>query len=592
MRVFRSRLLPFSLSLILLVSLLSLQVTAAGTPGVPTLQTVISPTWQDAGDFHDGMARVYNGSKWGYINTSGQQTIPCQWDIATDFSEGLAGVAQVTKGSGQIPDVQTWYLIDRSGAIVGNLGVNNGASYDILPYFSGLSEGTYCLAGSDGTYILGSVRSDYPTLPVTQVTNGTPFSGGYAVVNAKDVDPTKLPAELASYLDLVWDAAVPDVVIDYAGNVYWDSDWGMILTVDAGLVVYHSRITGQWGIDRMDGTALLQPYMTDIAYTYSNGVYRVFNDGYASVKANGQHYLLDRSGNLTALAGESAGVFSEGLVPVKQNGVYGYADKNGTMLLPAEFLSASAFQDGLAVVETSVGFFYIGKDDSRMNLFAYEEAYPFSEGLGRVREYGRYGFVALAGTPKNSTTDVPATWASADIDAAYGYGLVPDAFCSLYEANMTRREMAELAVRMLTKVKGVSTETLVLAQSGKSLDNAVADYPFTDTSDRNVIAAYALGIVAGYGDTTFRPDNTITRQEAAKILTITAKLAGIPLSGTPLSFADQGEILSWAKEYVDYVTATGIMKGMGDNIFSPLSNYTRQQALITMRRIYEMANGR
>ena len=47
-----------------------------------------------AGPFRDGMAIVYSNesNKWGFIDKSGKVVVPLQYDLAYDFSEGLACV--------------------------------------------------------------------------------------------------------------------------------------------------------------------------------------------------------------------------------------------------------------------------------------------------------------------------------------------------------------------------------------------------------------------------------------------------------------------------------------------------------------------
>ncbi|MFM6579088.1 MAG: WG repeat-containing protein [Dolichospermum sp.] len=55
-----------------------------------------------------GRARFLFGDKWGYINTIGQIVIPCQFDDAMCFSEGLAKVTINGKD----------HLIDKTGKIV------------------------------------------------------------------------------------------------------------------------------------------------------------------------------------------------------------------------------------------------------------------------------------------------------------------------------------------------------------------------------------------------------------------------------------------------------------------------------------------
>lgn len=43
-------------------------------------------------EFHEGYAAVYKNGRWGYINSNGDEVIPCKYAGAFDFSEGLACV--------------------------------------------------------------------------------------------------------------------------------------------------------------------------------------------------------------------------------------------------------------------------------------------------------------------------------------------------------------------------------------------------------------------------------------------------------------------------------------------------------------------
>ncbi len=127
-----------------------------------------------------------------------------------------------------------------------------------------------------------------------------------------------------------------------------------------------------------------------------------------------------------------------------------------------------------------------------------------------------------------------------------------------------------------------SIETII---SEKGLD--LNQNPFTDTSDQAIIAANKLGIVNGRGNRIFDPAGNITRQEAAVMLAYTAKFFKVEESIFESSFLDSNEIASWAKGSVDYVYSKGIMGGVGSNMFSPKETYTRQQAFITLLRLYK-----
>ena len=263
----KSKWIPFVCVFALLVSIVSglSSVSAADTASI---RFQIDPVWADAGDFHDGLARVSDGKKWGYLDASGKLAIACKWDIAMDFSEGLAAVATVVPGvSDQTPDVQTWYLIDRQGQTVQSLGTNNAYYYDTRIFLSGVSDGTFLtVPGGSQTAVLHSIRGGRD-LPVRSSRSGSPFSGGYAIVSADAEGTFTLPQELQALVGVLDPSAMPDIVIDYAGNVYWDSDWGMVLSVENGLVIYNARSTHLWGVDTLDGKQVIAQVTSDLWYT-------------------------------------------------------------------------------------------------------------------------------------------------------------------------------------------------------------------------------------------------------------------------------------------------------------------------------------
>lgn len=582
----KKRLICLIMSVLLLIPAVTPIVAA---PAEDRVRLVIEAQWADAGDFHEELARVFDGSKWGYIGTDGKTVISCKWDIAADFHEGMAAVATVTKGvSGQTPDKQHWYLIDRTGKTVRDIGENNAYYFDTRVFLSGVSNGTYLtIPGGSGIISMGSVRGK--TLPIRSFNSGCTYHDGYAIVSAAADGTMKRPQALQRLADILDQASMPDMLVDLDGKVTWDPDWGMILSVDNGCVVYHSISKGKWGIDTVDGKELVAPEITDLWYTYENGAYSGFSNGYATVCIGKQFYAVDQTGVKYPLPGDLVGQFGEGLLAYTSGGKYGYEDLNGKTVIKPAFSTGARFTNGVACVSNPDGYFYIDSTGAQLNAVKYEEAYTFSEAMGRVKINGKYGFVALVGRPANFSGDAPSRWAVTETSGAWDRGLVPTELDCLYTDNITRGEMTKLAVTLMMRLNNCSLEELILKKTGKTLSSFTATYPFTDTAERYVMAAYALGIIDGYTDHTFKPANSIARVEAAKILTVTAKLAGIKATSDPIRFADDSSINSWAKDYVAYVSATGIMVGIGNNLFSPNGKYSREQAFVTMYRIYSMA---
>ena len=69
-----------------------------------------------------------------------------------------------------------------------------------------------------------------------------------------------------------------------------------------------------------------------------------------------------------------------------------------------------------------------------------------------------------------------------------------------------------------------------------------------------------------------------------------AEAIGKPLTEQVPTFNDNSSVSSWAFNAVGQMQATGIMGGVGNNTFSPSSDYTREQSIITIMRLYAIVN--
>lgn len=185
--------------------------------------------------------------------------------------------------------------------------------------------------------------------------------------------------------------------------------------------------------------------------------------------------------------------------------------------------------------------------------------------------------------------DVPAAWAIAEVREAEYRKLVPPAMQSDYSKIVNRSEFCTLAITCIEQAKQMTIESY-LATQNITIPEAS---PFTDIgglterAKKDIMAAYALGIVSGTSATTFDPNSQITREQAAKMLTATAAAVGKNTTATVPMFSDIDNISGWAKPYIGYVFDVKIMSGVGGNKFDPKGGYQRQQAYMTMLRLYK-----
>lgn len=93
------------------------------------------------------------------------------------------------------------------------------------------------------------------------------------------------------------------------------------------------------------------------------------------------------------------------------------------------------------------------------------------------------------------------------------------------------------------------------------------------------------GIMNGTGDTTFSPDDSMTR---AQFATMFYRFAGSPETSGNAAFTDLTE--DWYKTPVAWAAANGILNGTGNNAFSPDAVITREQIAAIFYR-YAKAKG-
>ena len=200
----------------------------------------------------------------------------------------------------------------------------------------------------------------------------------------------------------------------------------------------------------------------------------------------------------------------------------------------------------------------------------------------------------------NKPSFIAHSWAEGELADAASMGLIPDCLQGTdLTQNITRGEFAAVSVKLFEYLTGT--------KAGPAPDDT-----FTDTKDPEVLKAYNVGITNGVGGTTeFRPNNLISRQEAATMLTRVYKKVNLSgwtlekdsqfaeqfkaLFTMPAPFSDDAQIDSWAKDSVYFMAANkiingvGSLTGIGDNCFAPklrevsgkeVGNASREVALL------------
>lgn len=171
-------------------------------------------------------------------------------------------------------------------------------------------------------------------------------------------------------------------------------------------------------------------------------------------------------------------------------------------------------------------------------------------------------------------------WARTSIEAAADAGWVNGTGDRLFQPYGTLTRAA--FVTMLGRMAGVKDTDYTTS--------VFRDVPDGEWYTSFVAWATENGIVDGYGDGIFLPQNNITRQEMAKIMTKYLNWKGLDttpsseISSYPIN--DLNTIGGWALEPVCFCYEQGLLKGRGSN-FAPQANAMRAEACVVLCRLQE-----
>jgi len=112
---------------------------------------------------------------------------------------------------------------------------------------------------------------------------------------------------------------------------------------------------------------------------------------------------------------------------------------------------------------------------------------------------------------------------------------------------------------------------------------------FTDIAghwaEKDIKLASMRGIVSGYPEGTFKPNNTVTRAEFTAMLAGALNLSDNSLT---LTFTDKDQIAEWSRSAVAQAVQAGITDGYEDGSFRPSSNITRAEMAAMIARALKL----
>jgi len=160
-------------------------------------------------------------------------------------------------------------------------------------------------------------------------------------------------------------------------------------------------------------------------------------------------------------------------------------------------------------------------------------------------------------------TDISGHWAEAAIRSLVGMDAVAGYPDNTFrpDNSITRAEFATVLVKAFNLSGG----------QGKVFEDTAGHW-----AKDYIAAAYAAGIIQGYSDNRFGPDDLITREQMAVMI---ARASQLQANSGQLSFTDSSSVSSWAYGWVVSAVNNQLMSGYPDNTFRPQANATRAEAM-------------
>lgn len=278
---------------------------------------VIDYTYEDARDFHEGLAAVKSRDRWGYIDYLGRIAIPFVHRVpeAGDFSDGFAFVGD--------------HYIDTEGR----------------PAFTRIDEDTD-----------ERVEKFF--------TNGLPFSEGLAGVQSGgqwgyiDLMGNYLIApsfeRVGSFVEGLAPARKKGLwgYINVRGVFVIEPKFVRACDFHEGLAAVY--VDGRWGYINKEGKYAIRPrYHEAGKFVYGLAAVRT------RTNYRGWGYINPRNKFVIPKRYNSAGDFGDGLAPVAGDRRWGYVNFRGEWEISAQFDDARPFSEGLAAVKREKKWGYI-----------------------------------------------------------------------------------------------------------------------------------------------------------------------------------------------------------------------------------------
>ncbi len=174
--------------------------------------------------------------------------------------------------------------------------------------------------------------------------------------------------------------------------------------------------------------------------------------------------------------------------------------------------------------------------------------------------------------------DTKTHWARKDIGKLAGKGFVNGMGDGYYKPDdfLTRAQFLTMLANIVPDLD------VTLAEPA-----AFTDVPESEWFYNVVNWGFTTGIVSGLDDTTFAPNQKITREQMASMLDKFTKTTNVnlPEKNEEVIFTDNKLISPWAVESVNKIVLAGLMNGYPEGNYKPQGNATRAEGASVIYRL-------
>ena len=228
--------------------------------------------------------------------------------------------------------------------------------------------------------------------------------------------------------------------------------------------------------------------------------------------------------------------------------------------------------------------------DKYMRISAMGGFMPFTEALSESGLHDIFDYETIKYISKTVGEAAGLAYIDIDPDAWYAPYYYETSHISegrtdalfMPDDNITRGEFVELLGRMYEYYEDEPETDLTIT---------FEDVDKTDDGAKYIAWAEESGIITGYSETEFAPDEPITREQ---LVTVLCRMDGAAAEDQArlAAFYDSALISDWAAAPFAWAVESGIINGRDDNTIAPQDNTTRAEAVkiaaVSIERILRM----